>query len=490
VIPELRISAANRAGVRAGGEFVLYWMISARRTRWNFALDRAAEWAVELGKPLLVLEALRCDYPWASDRHHRFVLDGMRDQARAFAGAGVGYHPYLEPTRGAGQGLLEALARSAAVVVTDEFPAFFLPRMVAAAAARLDVRLETVDSNGLLPLRATERAFHRAYDFRRFLQRTLPDHLGDFPRPKASKRGELPPFAGVPKSLAQRWPALSPESLESDLSLAPLPIDHEVAPVAERGGERAAASALGRFVDERLERYAAERNEPAAGAASELSGYLHFGHLAAHQVLDAVARHERWTPVELAESTSGARTGWWRTGPAAEAFLDQLVTWRELGYQFCRHRPGYDQFDSLPDWARKTLDEHRDDDRPHLYELDAFERAATHDPLWNAAQNELRERGRIHNYLRMLWGKKIVHWTRSPEAALRVMIELNNRYAIDGRDPNSYSGIFWVLGRFDRAWGPERPVFGKVRYMSSRNTRRKLRVDAYVERWNGGGRAR
>jgi deoxyribodipyrimidine photo-lyase len=159
------------------------------------------------------------------------------------------------------------------------------------------------------------------------------------------------------------------------------------------------------------------------------------------------------------------------------------VTWREIGYNFCFHRPDYAELGSLPDWARKTLDEHRSDERPEVYGLADFEEAATHDQIWNAAQNELRARGRIHNYLRMLWGKKILHWSRTPEEALDIMIELNNKYAIDGRNPNSYSGIFWVLGRFDRAWGPEREVFGKVRYMSSKNTRRKLRLDSYLDRW-------
>jgi deoxyribodipyrimidine photo-lyase len=166
----------------------------------------------------------------------------------------------------------------------------------------------------------------------------------------------------------------------------------------------------------------------------------------------------------------------------AEAFLDELVTWRELGFGYCHHEPDYARWETLPGWARDTLETHADDPRPHLYDLGAFDEASTHDPLWNAAQRELRERGVIHNYLRMLWGKKILEWTAHPRDALDIMIELNNRYAVDGRDPNSYSGITWVLGRFDRGW-PERPVFGKVRSMSSDATRRKVSVEAYLERW-------
>ena len=167
-----------------------------------------------------------------------------------------------------------------------------------------------------------------------------------------------------------------------------------------------------------------------------------------------------------------------------EAFLDQIITWRELGYGFCHYTPNYDRYETLPSWALKTLDEHRNDERPHLYSREAFETANTHDPLWNAAQNQLRRDGRIHNYLRMLWAKKILHWSDQPENALNTMIELNNKYALDGRNPNSYSGIFWTLGRFDRAWGPERPVFGKVRYMTSQSTARKFTVSQYIAEYS------
>jgi deoxyribodipyrimidine photo-lyase len=171
--------------------------------------------------------------------------------------------------------------------------------------------------------------------------------------------------------------------------------------------------------------------------------------------------------------------------PGSEAFLDPLVTWRELGFNMCWQRPAYDRYRSLPAWARRTLAEHGRDRRPWLYDLAALEAGRTHDPLWNAAQGQLVREGRIHNYLRMLWGKKILEWSATPRAALAAMIELNNKYALDGRDPNSYTGIFWVLGRYDRAWGPERPIFGKVRYMSSESTARKARVRRYIERYAG-----
>lgn len=167
----------------------------------------------------------------------------------------------------------------------------------------------------------------------------------------------------------------------------------------------------------------------------------------------------------------------------AEGFVDQFVTWRELGFNFTSRRDDYAEFDSLPEWARQTLAQHELDARPFTYSLDEFDQSQTHDALWNAAQRELRETGVMHNYLRMLWGKKVLHWTRSPREAMAILIELNNRYALDGRNPNSYSGIFWVFGRYDRPWGPRRDVFGAIRYMTSDSALRKLRLKGYLARW-------
>ncbi len=253
--------------------------------------------------------------------------------------------------------------------------------------------------------------------------------------------------------------------------------------VKERGGPKQAELVLKRFLENRLSLYPEDRNHPDEEGTSGLSPYLHFGHISVHQIFDRLVKKEEWSSKMISRKTTGSRSGWWGMSEAAEAFLDELVTWRELGFNMCWQRDDFDQYGSLPDWARQTLKKHSKDKRPYLYTLKAFETAKTHEPLWNAAQNQLVQEGKIHNYLRMLWGKKILHWTKTPKEALKVMIELNNKYALDGRDPNSYSGIFWVLGRYDRAWGPERRVFGKVRYMSSKNTARKLRLKEYLDKY-------
>jgi deoxyribodipyrimidine photo-lyase len=462
-------------------------MTDFRRTGWNFSLQRAIEWSRDLRKPLVVLEALRCDYRWASDRLHAFVIQGMADNQARFSRANLLYYPYLEPELGAGRGLLAELARHACVVVSDDFPSFFLPRMVQAAARQVPTRFELIDSNGLLPMRAADRTFSRAFDFRRFLQKNLRPYLESDAMPEENPlhNCRLPIMEDLPNHVLRRWPAaaIPSEFVARPGQLNRLPIDHAVRPAATAGGSVAAGQTLRTFLEHKLAHYAESRNEPDAEATSGLSPYLHFGHLSVHQVFAQVMQQAGWNTDRISAKVNGSSTGWWGLQEHVESFLDELITWRELGYNMCSRNGDYDRYESLPAWARQTLAEHADDPREYIYTLDEFESARTHDLLWNAAQRQLVREGRIHNYLRMLWGKKVVEWSASPQAALDVLIELNNKYALDGRNPNSYSGIFWVLGRYDRAWGPERPIFGKIRYMSSDNTARKLRVGGYLRRY-------
>lgn len=479
--PPDRIRRCGDAPVRPSGRYVLLWMTAQRRSRFNFALERAISLCHELERPLVVLEALRVDYRWASLRLHKFVVEGMRDNRRAFDVPGVTYLPYVEPSRGAGKGLLAALAERACVVVTDTYPCFFLRGLPEKVAGRLPARLESVDSCGLIPLAATDRAYPTAHAFRRFLQTALPLHLRALPvaEPLASLAVESRPR--LPRAVRERWPATDLDAMLAG-GLAALPIDQAVGPAAFAGGQVAALACVDRFVEHRLERYT-ERNHPDEESASGLSPYLHFGHVSPAEVFTRVAEREAWTPDELTPAHHGSRSGWWHMSEGAESFLDELITWRELGFNMCHHRADYDTFESLPEWAKRTMAEHAEDERLELYSLRELTAAATRDPIWNAAQRELVREGRLHNYLRMLWGKKIYEWSQSPIEALERMIELNNRYAVDGRDPNSYSGIFWVLGRYDRAWGPERPIFGKLRYMTSDSTNKKLKMKVYLRRF-------
>jgi len=480
--PPERLRRMNDAPVRSDGDFVLYWMTSARRLRWSHALDRSVARALELGRPLVVLEAVSCDYPWASDRHHQAILDGMAEHERELASSPVCYFPYVEPRPGDGDGLFAALAGSACCVVTDDSPAFGTPKLVAAASRLSPVCVEAVDGCGLLPFRAPGRSFSAAYHFRRYLHKELPKYLADAPAADPLAGVKLERLRGRLEAIEDRWPRATAEQLGDPAFVGSLPIDHSVPSPAWVAGSTTGRARLEAFVEKDLGRYAEARNDPDSGAVSGLSPWLHYGHLSAHEVFRAVTEAEGWSPLRLSDVCDGRRAGWWGMSPDAEAFLDQLVTWRELGFGFAAHVPDHDRYESLPEWARATLETHASDPREHLYSLDQLAAAESHDELWNAAQRQLVGDGIIHNYLRMLWGKKILEWTDHPRVALHVMIELNNRHAIDGRDPNSYSGIFWVLGRFDRGW-PERPVFGKVRSMTSRSTRRKVALAEYLSRW-------
>jgi deoxyribodipyrimidine photo-lyase len=322
-----------------------------------------------------------------------------------------------------------------------------------------------------------------AHSFRRHLQKILRPHLEAVPEaePLAGYGGGLATISqavsarwrliGAPDEL--RWPALRPEDLPESPRATAIP-----------GGSKVAEAALARFVRAGLDRFDEDRNHPDLQGASGLSPWLHFGHLSAHEVVDAVLSHDGWRIEKLAPRPNGQRNGWWGASPAVESFLDEVITWRELGYAWCATHPGEEYaYDSLPDWARTSLAEHAADPRTEQYSLAQLDAAQTRDVVWNAAQRQLRSEGRIHNYLRMLWGKRVIAWSATPQEAFERLIELNNRYALDGRDPNSYSGIGWVFGRFDRAWGPERAIYGKIRYMTSDAAQRKLDMAVYLERW-------
>ncbi|HET9217458.1 MAG TPA: deoxyribodipyrimidine photolyase [Terriglobia bacterium] len=421
-----RVTPCNARPVDGAGDYVLYWMTAYRRRHFNFALERAVFWATELRKPLVIFEALSSTYRWASVRFHEFVIDGMRENCLAFQGSPVTYLPYVEPSAGEGRRRFATLLSAACLVITDDFPASGIPAWIEKAAVQSTVLVEKVDSNGLYPMRATDRVFLTAASFRRFLQQQGPPH---FPAHDALERLDLP---RGPERLLKFDPLNVPPSIDSHVGKVP----------ETPGGTTAARERLKRFV-------------AGSSARSRLSPYLHFGHISAHEVYQQVQATRRENK---------------------EHFFDELVTWRELGFNMCALRQDYDQYASLPLWARNTLAKHESDPRPFLYSLDALENAETHDLLWNSAQTQLVTQGQIENRLRMLWGKKILEWSRTPQEALNALIHLNNKYALDGRDPNSYTGIFWTLGRYDRPWGPERPIFGLVRYMSSASTAKKLKI--------------
>lgn len=470
----------NNNSVKENGDYVLYWMQINRRFHYNFALEYAVAWANKLDKPLLIYEGLNIDYPWASDRIHTFMMEGMKENLEYATDQDLNYFSYVEPKSEAGKGLFYRLAENACCVISDEYPVFIIRKHNDRVADRIDVPYTTIDSNGIIPLGVTEKDPYSAYLFRKIMQKHFIEAFSNPPQKDPLDELKNTSKVNLSKDFLNAYPSATEDYENIADTVSQLEIDHSVRAVDASGTRAAALGKLGSFVAHGLFDYDEKRNHPDEKKTSGLSPWLHFGKISEHEIVDTVLKHqpEDWSLDDITPN-GGKNSGFFNGDPNIEGFLDEVITWREVGFHFAHHRPDYDEFDSLPDWVKKTMDEHRDDEREHVYSLEEFEQSKTHDELWNAAQTQLREEGIIHNYLRMLWGKKVIEWTPDYRTALDYLIELNNKYALDGRDPNSYSGIFWCLGRFDRAW-QEREVFGKLRYMTSDSTRKKVRMKEYL----------
>jgi deoxyribodipyrimidine photo-lyase len=476
---QARLRRLNEVRIAPAGDYVLYWAQIYRRLERNHALDYALKCAEELGRPLVVYEGLRIDYPWASRRLHRFVLEGMEANAARAAELGLNYWPFVEREKGEGRGLLRRLSERAALVVTDDYPCFVVPPQAEALARRVEVPVFAVDSNSLVPLSLLGPAVSAAAHLRPRIHKALAEawlhRAAAKPRLSgaATKRRKAPFETWKAKSVAAFVDAL--------------PLDPSVPVVAQTpGGTPAGRARLRGFVRKQLRGYAEARSEPrspAEGHASGLSPYLHFGHLSVEEVAETVlATTGKWSPGELRLHNRGKREGFFCDNPDVNAFLDEALTWRDVGFQWhwSRRRDTASLETALPAWALATLGAHAGDPRPRIYSAEEMENGATHDPLWNAAQRDMAARGKMHGWLRMYWAKKILEWTRSPEEAIATALALNDRYELDGRDPNGCVGVLWSIGGLhDRPWG-ERPVFGQVRYMSFEGARRKFDAAAYV----------
>ena len=423
-----------------------------RRAAWNHALLYAVELANQAGLPLLVYEGLTCTYPYASDRLHNFILEGVPDTEQRLRKLGIGYLFYLRRKRGDPNDVLYRLAREAGAIVTDDYPAFIARQHNVRVPSKLSIPYYAVDSSCIVPMSQMEKREYAAYTIRPKIRKMLPRYLMAAPAVRVRRRFNLP------------LPDFHTTVTSSNIAklVASCEIDHSVRPSPDfRGGSVEAERRLKLFLRKNLKRYSSFHNEPSAQATSALSPYLHFGHLSSLQVALAVQEYAKEHKL------------------MADEFLEELIVRRELAFNFARFTDDVESLESLPRWARDTLAKHAHDKRDPLYTPEQFELARTHDPLWNAAQKELLLRGKIHGYYRMYWGKKIIEWSATPEEALRTMIYLNDRYALDGRDPNGYTNILWCFGLHDRPW-IERPIFGQVRYMSYQGMRRKTDVDGYV----------
>ncbi len=438
----------RRAGPFLGeGRSVLCWLQRAQRAHDNPSLDLAITIANRLRLPVVAYIALVPGYPRANLRHYRFMIDGWPELGAALRARGVGFVVRRAPDCEVSRVATEA---GAAVVIGDENPLREMERWRRLETERLRVPFWTVDADVVVPTRVLEKEQYAARTIRPRIAR----HLAWFLAPSREER------AAVDPRLAPRIPSLRPGAT----LLRGFDIDRRIGPVSTFPGGRAEGlRRLARFLNGSLRGYAETRNHPEADATSHLSPYLHFGQLGPREVALAVRD---------ADAPSVDR----------DAFLEQLIVRRELAVNFVRFNSRYDRLDGCEPWARETLDRHRSDPRTPRYSRRELEAADTHDELWNAAQRQMVATGWMHGYVRMYWAKKILEWSASPERAFAVAIELNDRYLLDGRDPNGYAGVAWAVGgKHDRPW-PERDVFGTIRYMSAASTGRKFDSKRYIER--------
>ena len=432
-------------GTPGPGRFVLLWVQASARTRDNHALEYAVRQANDLGLPLVAVFGLTPSYPEANARHFQYLLEGLRDLRVNLAARGVPLSIRMgKPPEMA----LEAAREGAALVVTDVGYLNLQRAWRDWLKAQLEVPLIQVESEALIPVHTVSgKLEYAARTIRPKVHRLWHDYL-------------VPLEVHDLERQTDDWaPGLE---VGDPAALVPsLPVDHSVPPGTETGGEDAALERVEEFISLSLAQYDGQRNDPNVEGSSRLSAYLHYGHLSPLTVALAAREHG---------------------GPGADALIEELIVRRELSFNLCTFNPQYDQYDGLPEWSRATLEEHIGDRREHLYTREQFDGAQTHDAYWNAAQNQMVRTGRMHNYMRMYWGKKILEWTPDPRTAYSEMLWLNNRYEQDGRDPNSYAGLGWVLGLHDRPWA-RRPVFGTVRYMNAGGLKRKFDADAYAAQW-------
>jgi deoxyribodipyrimidine photo-lyase len=437
-----------------GGKCVVYWMQRAMRIVDNPALDAAIEVGNLLGLPVVVFFLVIPNYPNANLRHYHFLAQGLRDVAEDAAERGVGF-----VVRRAPDSLDAFLAEvDAALLIGDENPCREPERWRHVLAKKLKIPFWTVDADVVVPSAIFNRSFVLLHHFRPHLKAQLPNYL--------VAPAKMAPLHGWrPRKVLPHF------SLLKEITEGFTKLDRAVRPVDSfTGGTHEALKRLREFVRLELKDYEETRNHPEMKGTSRLSPYLHFGNIGPLTVGLAVEK-----AVKQGKASAETR----------DKFLDELIGWRELAVLFVRHEPEYDNWECAAPWARKTLIEHAGDPRHYRYSLEQLERAETADELWNAAQREMVETGWMHGYMRMYWAKKILEWAPDPARAFEWAVELNDRYELDGRDPNGYAGIAWaIVGRHDRPWF-NRPVFGLVRPMTGASTAKKFDAAGYIRQNSG-----
>lgn len=442
---EARIKPLNEKPF-AKGEYVLYWMQASQRAEYNHALEFSMEQANKSKLPLIVYFGITENFPEANERHYSFMLEGLKETQKTLFLKGINF--VIE--RASPEIGVLRFAEKAQMVVCDRGYLKVQRQWRKHVAERIGCALLQVESDAVVPVEiASDKEEYSAATLRRKLMRFLGEYLKPLQESTAKIDSTKMSFDSFDISSVQK-------------ALTTLNIDSSVKSVKGfRGGSMEAKKCLEKFIGEKLQNYDSLRNDPNEDATSNLSPYLHFGQISPLYIALSVGRYD---------------------GAGARAFLEELVARRELGINFVYYNQSYDCFSGLPSWAKNTLKEHEEDKREYIYSYEELENAKTHDVYWNAAQREMLSTGKMHGYMRMYWGKKILEWAASPEAAFSTAISLNNKYELDGRDPNAFTGISWCFGKHDRPWG-RRPIFGNIRYMSDAGLKRKFDAEKYAKKY-------
>ncbi len=425
-----------KGGDPVPGAYVLYWMQAAVRAEHNHALEHAVHMANTLGAPVLAWACIVPDYPEAAARHHQVFHEGLVDAIEAL------HRRNIPVVAGVGDPVeqIQDVVGDARLVVTDDKPLYHQKGWLGRICNMAPCPVAVVETSVIVPV---ETALGKEAYSAASLRPHIMSLVSEFVQP-------------VPESPV----TIASMELEQSYGAAVRGVNDGV-PGPMQGGHRQAMAVLRSFLASRLPAYDTCRSAPGAGCTSMISPYLHFGHISPCEVFLAAMGH---------------------SGPGVDAFVEQLVVRRELAANFVHYNGAYDSIGCLPNWARSTLDGHARDPREYEYAAHEFESCSTHDPYWNAAQRQMMETGHMDGYMRMYWGKKVIEWSATPEGAYRTMLALNNRYELDGRDPNGYAGVAWCFGKHDRPW-KEREVFGMVRYMNDKGLMRKFEMAPYLERY-------
>jgi deoxyribodipyrimidine photo-lyase len=445
MVEEARIQPLNEKHPLKG-DYLIYWMQASQRAEYNHALEFAIEEANQRGLPLIVYFGLGNQFPEANERHYFFMLEGLKESQQTLNSRGIGFAiERVSPELGAVK-----FAKRASLVVCDRGYLKIQKHWRKYVAEHIECPLLQVESDVVIPV---ETVSNKEEYSAATIRRKMPGILYEY----------LVPFTEETTKIdSSHFEFESSDISDINRAVSTLNIDHSVKPVAGfHGGTTEAKKRLEEFISKTLYRYDDLRNDPNEDGLSNLSPYLHFGQISPLYAALQVSRY---------------------SGPGMEAFLEELIIRRELSMNFVHYNQQYDYFAGLPDWAKRTLKEHEQDPRDYVYSLKELEQAQTHDSYWNAAQKEMVITGKMHGYMRMYWGKKILEWSTKPEEAFSIALYLNNKYELDGRDANGFAGVSWCFGKHDRPWG-SRPIFGNVRYMSAEGLKRKFDAEKYARKY-------